>query len=132
MTDEIAVSVFFRSPDKTTTIWNALWWAGSTGLGLQVFDSSGHQVEHTVVPSEPIPPDLTGKDALISIEGSEFAGFDSQFAISELFPHPGAYKIRCTYTPRLRRDYFKGHIIWGEKMAGSNRRLFPFSLNELR
>jgi len=114
-TEEIVVSVFFRSPDKTTTIWNALWWAGSTGLELQVFDSSGHQVEHVVVPSEPMPPDLTGKDALISIEGSEFAGFDSRFAVRELFPRPGMYTIKCIYSPPLRRDYFKGHTIWGKE-----------------
>src|SRR5579863_10085974 len=61
MTDEIVVSLFFRSPDKATTIWNALFWAGSTGLELQVIDSSGHRVEHTVVPYEPMPPDVTGK-----------------------------------------------------------------------
>jgi len=114
-TDEIVVSLFFRSPDKTTTIWNAVFWAGSKGLELQVFDSSGHQVEHTVVPYEPMPPDLTGKDALISIEGNEFAGFDSQFAVSELFPRPGSYTIKCIYSPPLRRDYFKGHTIWGRE-----------------
>lgn len=115
MTDEIAVSVFFRSPDKTTTIWNALWWSGSTGLELQVFDASGHQLEHTVMPSEPMPPDLTGKDALISIEGTEFAGFDSRFAVSELFPRPGPYTMKCIYSPPLRRDYFKGRTIWGRE-----------------
>lgn len=115
MTDEIVVSLFFRSPDKTTTIWNALWWAGSTGLELQVFDSSGHPVKHTVVPSEPIPPDLTGKDVLISIEGNEFAGFDSHFTVSELFPRPGWYTIKCVYSPRLTRHYFKGHTIWGRE-----------------
>lgn len=115
MSDEIVVSLFFRSPDKTTTIWNALFWAGSTGLELQVFDSSGHRLEHTVVPYEPMPPDLTGKDALISIEGDEFAGFDSQFAVSELFPRPGSYTIKCIYSPRLTRHYFKGHTIWGRE-----------------
>ena len=115
MTDEIVVSLFFRSPDKTTTIWNALWWAGSTGLELQVFDSSGHQVEHTVVPSEPLPPDLTGKNALISIEGNEFAGFDSQFAVSELFHRPGSYTLKCIYSPILTRHYFRGHTIWGRE-----------------
>jgi len=69
MSDEILVSVFFRSAKENTTIWNALWWSGSTGLELQVFDSAGHPVEHTVVPSEPMPPALNGKDALISVGG---------------------------------------------------------------
>jgi hypothetical protein len=34
MTDDMLVGVYFRSPDKTVTIWNALWWSGSTGLEL--------------------------------------------------------------------------------------------------
>jgi hypothetical protein len=115
MSDEILVSVFFRSPKETTTIWNALWWGGSTGLELQVFDSSGHPVEHAVVPSEPMPPDLTGKDALISIGGRAFAGFDSEFAASELFPRVGSYTMRCVYHPPLSRHYFKGRTIWGRE-----------------
>jgi hypothetical protein len=109
---EIVFSVFFRSPDKTTTIWNALWWGASTGLYLRVFDSSGHEVQHTVVPIDPMPPDLNGRGALISIGGKAFAGFDSQFATRDLFPHPGSYTVKCVYSPPLRRDYFTGHTIW--------------------
>jgi hypothetical protein len=115
MRDKIGLSVFFRSLKETTTIWNALWWGGATGLELQVFDSSGHPVEHTVVPSEPMPPELTGKDALISIGGRAFAGFDSEFAVTELFHHVGFYAVRCVYHPPLSRNYFKGRTIWGRQ-----------------
>jgi len=82
---------------------------------LQVFDSNGHEVEHPVAPIEPIPPDLSGKDALISIGGRDFAGFDSQFAVRDLFPRPGSYTLKCIYSPPLRRNYFKGHTIWGKE-----------------
>ena len=115
MTDDMLVSVYFRSPDKPVTIWNALWWGGSTGLELWVFDSSGHRLQHTVVPSEPLPPDLSGKNALISIWGATFAGFDSHFAASELFPHAGSYTIKCIYNAPLPRNYFKDRIIWGKE-----------------
>jgi len=114
MNDEMKVSVFFRSPD-TVTIWNALWWGGSTGLELEIFDSSGRQQKHAVAPSEPIPPDLTGKDALISIGGNVFAGFDSQFVVKELFASPGRYTMKCVYTPPLPRHYFGGRTIWGRE-----------------
>ena len=115
MTDDMLVSVYFRSPNETVTIWNALWWGGSTGLELWVFDSSAHRLQHAVVPSEPLPPDQSGKNALISIEGSAFAGFDSHFAASELFPHAGSYTIKCIYNAPLSRNYFKGRVIWGKE-----------------
>jgi len=114
MNDEMKVSVFFRSPD-TVTVWNALWWGGSTGLELEIFDSSGRQQKHAVAPSEPIPPDLTGKDALISIGGNVFARFDSRFVVKELFPSPGRYTMKCLYTSPLSRDYFRGRTIWGKE-----------------
>jgi hypothetical protein len=114
MNDEMKVSVFFRSPG-TVTIWNALWWGGSTGLELEIFDSSGRQQKHAVAPSEPIPPDLTGKDALISVRGNVFAGFDSQFIARELFTSPGRYTMKCLYTPPLPREYFGGRTIWGRE-----------------
>jgi hypothetical protein len=115
MTDDMLVSVYFRSPDKTVTIWNALWWSGSTGLELWVFDSSGHRLQHAVVPSGPLPPDPGGKNALISIGGMTFAGFDSHFTASELFPHAGSYTIKCIYNAPLSRNYFEGRIIWGKE-----------------
>ena len=115
MTDDMLVSVYFRSPDKTVTIWNALWWGGSTGLELWVFDSSGHRLQHAVVPSEPLPPDLSGKNALISIGGRTFAGFDSHLKASGLFPHAGSYTIRCIYNAPLSRNYFENRIIWGKE-----------------
>jgi hypothetical protein len=80
-----------------------------------VFDAAGHEVPHTAIPIDPIPPDLTGKNALISIGGQAFAGFDSQFTTRELFPHPGSYRMKCVYSPPLRRDYFTGHRIWGKE-----------------
>lgn len=115
MGDDMVISVYFRSPNKTTTIWNALWWGAATGLDLRVFDSSGHRVEHAVVPAEPLPPEISGKDALISIGGTTFAGFDSQFAARDLFPRAGSYTIQCIYHPPLSRHYFKGQTIWGKE-----------------
>src|SRR6185437_2837065 len=115
MNDEIVLRVFFRSPGETTTIWNALWWGANSGLSLHVFDAAGREVPHTVTPIDPIPPDLTGKNALISIGGRVFAGFDSQFTTRKLFPHPGSYKVMCVYRAPLRRDYFTGHRIWGKE-----------------
>lgn len=115
MSDSILVSVYFRSPDKVLTIWNALWWGGSTGLELIVVDSSGHQLQPFVPPIEPLPPDLTGKDALISFGGRTFAGFDWRFAASDLFPRAGSYTIKCRYNAPLSRNYFKGRTIWGKE-----------------
>lgn len=115
MSEDIVVSVYFRSPHKTTTIWNALWWGGSTGLELGVFDSFGHQFQPAMPPIEPMPPHLTGKGSFLSIGGRTFARFDSRFAVSYLFPQPGSYTIKCTYRPPLGRNYFKGHAIWGRE-----------------
>lgn len=116
MSDKIFLSAYFRSPDKVLTIWNALWWGGSTGLELVVVDSSGHKSQPPLSPIDPMPPDLTGKDALISLGGRDvFAGFDSWFAASELFPHAGTYTIKCRYKPPLPRNYFKAHTIWGRE-----------------
>jgi len=63
----------------------------------------------------PLPPDRTGKNALISIGGKSFAGFDSQIMVKTLFPGPGKYTVKCTYSPPLPRDYFHGHKIWGKE-----------------
>jgi len=116
ISEKIFLSVYFRSPDKVLTIWNALWWGGSTGLELVVVDSSGHQLQPPVPPIDPLPPDLTGKDALISLGGRDvFAGFESWFAASDLLPRAGTYTIKCRYKPPLPRNYFKAHTIWGRE-----------------
>jgi hypothetical protein len=114
--DEMVVTVFFRSPRKDTTIWNALGWGGVTGLRLQVLDSSGHDVENRYVQLyDVLPPDETGKNALISIGGNSFAGFDSHIPVKMLFPGPGRYTIKCIYSPTLPRHYFQGTTIWGKE-----------------
>jgi hypothetical protein len=116
MTDEIMLTVFFRSPEREVTIWNALGWGAPAGLYLQVLDSSGREVRNDFAPFfHPMPPDETGKDALISIGGKSFAGFDSQIPANALFPGPGRYTLKCLYSPPLSRDYFKGHTIWGKE-----------------
>src|SRR5882724_446135 len=114
MTGEIAVTVYFHSPDVEVTMWNALAWGVPAGLFLRVFDTSGHEVHTKFAPFyHPVPPDLTGKAALITIGGMSFAGFDSKIPAELLFPKPGKYIIRCLYDPPLRRDYFQGQTIWG-------------------
>src|SRR5258708_3885930 len=114
--DEIAVTVFFRSPEKDITMWNALGWGASTGLYLQISDSSGHEVRNDFVQMfHPLPPDRTGKNALISIGGKSFVGFDSQIPGKTLFPGPGRYTVEAIYTPPLPRDYFQGSTIWGKE-----------------
>jgi hypothetical protein len=116
LTDEISVSVYFRSPEKEITIWNALDWGAPAGLHLLVLDSSGHEVRNDFVQMfHPLPPDMTGRDALISIGGNVFAGFDSQISAKSLFPWPGRYKIKCLNSPPLPRNYFQGHTIWGRE-----------------
>jgi hypothetical protein len=116
VTDEVVVSVFFRSPHKSTTIWNALGWGGSTGLSLQVLDSSDHEVKTRFVQMyDVLPPDVTGKNSLISIGGDSFAGFDSHIPVKMLFSGPGRYTIKCIYRPPLSRNYFQGATIWGKE-----------------
>jgi hypothetical protein len=116
LTGEMVVTVFFRSPRTVTTIWNALGWSGSTGLYLQVLDSSGHEVKsHYPPPYDVMPPDETGKDELISIGGDSFAGFDSHIPAKMLFRVPGRYTIKCIYSPPLPRNYFQGNTIWGKE-----------------
>jgi len=116
MRDEPMLTVFFRSPDREVTIWNALAWGAPAGLYLQVLDSSGHEVRNDFAPFfHPMPPDETGKGALISIGGTSFAGFDSQVPAKALFPGPGKYTLKCRYSPPLSRNYFKGHTIWGKE-----------------
>ena len=116
VTDEIVVTVVFRSPEREITIWNALGWGAPAGLYLQVLDSSGHEVRNDFVPFlHPLPPDRVGKNALISIGGRVFAGFDSQISVKALFPGPGSYTIKCLYSAPLPRDYFQGSTIWGKE-----------------
>jgi len=116
MSDDVALSVFFYSPNKQVTIWNALAWGVTAGLYLTVFDSSGRQVRNNFAPFfHPVPPDITGKDALITIGGRVFAGFDSKIPIKTLVLRPGRYTLRCSYRAPLNRDYFQGHTIWGEE-----------------
>lgn len=116
LTDEVMLTVFFRSPEREVTIWNALGWGAPAGLYLQVLDASGHEVRNDFTPFfHPMPPDETGKDALISIGSKSFAGFDSQIPAKALFPGPGRYTLKCRYSPPLSRDYFKGHTIWGKE-----------------
>jgi hypothetical protein len=116
MTDKIVVTIFFRSPEKDITIWNALGWGPAAGLHLQISDASGREVQNDFVEMHhPLPPDRTGKSALITIGGEIFAGFDSQIPAETLFPGPGRYTIKCLYHPRLPRDYFHGYTIWGSE-----------------
>ena len=116
MTDEIVLTVTFRSPQKQISIWNALGWGATTGLSLKVFDSSGREVQNNFAPFyHPLPPDETGKDALLSIGGNTFAGFDSRIPVSTLFPKPGRYTVRCVYGAPLRQNYFRGNTIWGKE-----------------
>src|SRR5581483_3264906 len=116
MTGEVTLTVFFCSPERGVTIWNALGWGAPAGLYLQVLDSEGREVQNGFAPFfHPMPPDETGKDALISIAGATFAGFDSQIPAKELFPGPGRYTLKCRYSPPLSRAFFKGHTIWGKE-----------------
>jgi len=113
LTDDVVTTVFFRSPKNYVTIWNALGWNASTGLSLQVLDQSGHQIREFLKMYDLAPPDETGKDELISIRGNTFAGFDSHIPAKLLFPGPGRYVLKCTYTAPLNRNYFQGNTIWG-------------------
>lgn len=116
LTDDLIVTVVFRSPLKITTIWNALGWGVATGLRLQVLDSSGREVRSNYAPMyHVVPPDMTGNNALISIGGSSFAGFDSRLPVRLVFHEPGRYTLRCIYTPTLPRNYFEGRTIWGKE-----------------
>ena len=112
-----ALTVIFRSSDgEDITIWNGLGWGLSGGLYLHVWDSSGRQVENGFVPFfHPLPPDLTGKNALITIGGNVFAGFDDRIQVKTLFPKPGRYRLYCDYMPPLSRHYFQGQTIWGKE-----------------
>jgi len=130
MKDDINLTVFFRS-DKDVTIWNALGWGAPTGLFLTVFDSSGHEVHNNFAPFfHPLPPDVTGKDALISIGGTVFGGFDSQIPAKELFPKPGKYILVCSYNPPLPRNYFRGRTIWGEEDGPVGSQGVPVMVDE--
>lgn len=114
--DAVGLSVYFRSPDTETTLWNALGWGPEGGLQLIVTDPSGREVPVSFAPFyHPIPPDLTGKNTLISIAGPIFAGFDSQVPVDQLFPRPGTYELRCSYQSPLPRGYFPGRVIWGKE-----------------
>ena len=115
LANELLVSVFFRSTERTVTIWNALGWNSSTGLYLLVFDASGHEVTRFAEMYDVLPPNQSGQGALISIGGNSFAGFDSHIPVKSLFPAPGKYTLRCIYSPQLPRDYFQGTTIWGNE-----------------
>jgi hypothetical protein len=115
LTDDITVTVFFRSPKRQVTLWNAFGWGYSTGLFLQVLDPSGHEVKKFVQPYDVAPPDPTGKNTLISIGGDGFAGFDSHIPAKMLFRTPGKYTLKCIYSAPLPRDYFQGNTIWGKE-----------------
>lgn len=116
ISDDLVLTVIFRSVDKDTTIWNALGWGVSGGLYLQIRDSSGREVENGFAPFfHPLPPDLTGKGALITIGGNVFAGFESPIQAKALFPKPGRYRLYCDYMPPLSRHYFQDQTIWGKE-----------------
>lgn len=115
MTDDVVTTVFFRSPKKGVTIWNALGWNPSTGLSLHVLDGSGHRVKEFFEMYDLVPPDETGGNELISIGWDVFAGFDSRIAAKLLFPGPGRYILKCVYSPPLPRNYFQGRTIWGKE-----------------
>jgi hypothetical protein len=115
MADEMVVTVFFYSK-KEITIWNFLGWGAPAGLYLKVLDSSGREVENSFAPFlHPLPPGLAGKDALISIGGNVFAGFDDRIQVKALFPKPGRYRLYCQYMPPLSRHHFQGQTIWGKE-----------------
>jgi hypothetical protein len=131
MTGEIALSVFFRSPGKEITIWNALAWGAPAGLYLRVLDSSGHELRNNFHPFyHPLPPDLTGRGALISIGEDTFAGFDSRIPAKMLFPGPGTYMVKCIYSQPLPRNYFKGMTIWGKEDGTIESLEVPVSVDE--
>jgi len=113
--DDITLTVVFRSPERETTIWNFLAWTPNSGMYLKVFDASGREVPYVFPTNDPIPPDPTGKDALLSIGGNVFAGFEDRIGAQFLFPRPGRYTIKCLYSPLLPRHYFKGRTIWGKE-----------------
>jgi hypothetical protein len=115
LSDEMLVTVFFRSPDKIVTMWNAFGWTGSTGLSLQVLDHSGREVKRFTQMYDILPPDETGQGELISIGGDSFAGFDSHVSVKALFPRPGTFILKCIYDPPLPRNYFQGSTIWGKE-----------------
>ena len=116
MTDKIVLTVLFRSPGKDITIWNALGWGPDGGLHLQISDTSGREVRNDFAEIyHALPPDRTGRNALITIGGDIFAGFDSRIPAAALFPRPARYTIKCFYHPPLPRDYFQGHTIWGSE-----------------
>lgn len=117
MTENLNLTVFFRSPERgMVTIWNALDWGAPAGLYLQVLDSAGREVRNSFAPFfHPLPPDENGIDALISISGGSFTGFDSGIPAKMLFPGQGRYTVKCRYSPPLPRHYFKGHTIWGKE-----------------
>jgi len=130
MNEDMLLTLFFRSPEKEVTIWNALEWGAPTGLFLQVLDSSGREVRnYSTPPFYPVPPDLTGKGALISIGGASFAGFDSQIPVKDLFPGPGRFNLKCRYSPPLSRDYFKGHTIWGKEDGAIESSAVPVTVD---
>ncbi len=115
LTDNVLTTVFFRSPQKAVTIWDALGWNPSTGLSLRVLDPSGHQVREFSQTYDLAPPDETGKGELISIGWDVFAGFDSRIPAKLLFPGPGRYTLKCVYAAPLPRNYFRGNTIWGKE-----------------
>src|SRR5215469_12801002 len=61
--DDILVSIFFRSPDRVTTLWNAFGWGGSAGFYLQVSDADGREIKTFTEAYDVLPPDETGRDA---------------------------------------------------------------------
>jgi len=131
MTGNLNLTVLFRSPERgVVTIWNALDWGAPAGLYLQVLDSSGREVRNDFAPFfHPLPPDENGKDALISIAGGSFAGFDSEIPAKALFPSPGKYTLKCRYIPPLPRHYFKGHTIWGKEDGSIESAAVPITVD---
>ncbi len=113
--DDVLISVFFRAPRGSVTLWNAFGWSSSTGMSLRVMDTSGHQVKEFTQMFDVLPPDESGNGALITIGGDSFAGFDSHIPATSLFVKPGKYTLKCVYTPALPRDYFHGNTIWGKE-----------------
>lgn len=129
LTDDLAITVLFRSPGKTITIWNALIWGVTPGLQLRVLDSSGHEVDSDYRPLYDFGiPDTHGRNALMSIGGNRFAGFDSRIPAKWLFHKPGRYTIKCVYAPTLSRHYFVGHTIWGKEDGAIESAAVPITV----
>lgn len=128
MGDDLLLATVFRSREGRVTLWNSFGWNSASGLQLQVLDPNGRKVKSYNDLYDILPPSESGAGDLVSIGGNNFVGFESWVPVKFLFPKPGQFLLKCTYTPPLPRLYFPGITIWETRMAGSNRSRSRFSL----